>query len=74
MTGDGGLDGGLGGVGVANLADHDDVGVETEDTAEAFGEGATVVGMNGDLGNAGNAVFDGVFQGNNLSLGGVEGI
>ena len=71
MTGDGSLDGGAGGVGVADFADHDDVGVEAEDATEAFGEGAAVVGVDGDLGDAGDAVFDGVFEGDDFAVGGV---
>ena len=74
MTGDGGLDGGAGGVAVANLADHDDVRVKTEDGAETFGEGATSGGVDGDLGDAGDAVFNRILKGDNFAVGGVEGV
>ena len=74
MTGDGGLDGGLGGVGIANLADHDDVWVETENRAQAFGEGATFGGLDGDLRDAGDAIFDGVLKRDDFAIGGIEGV
>lgn len=61
MTGNGGLDGSLCGVGIANLADHDNIRVKTEHGTETFGEGAAVVGVDRNLGDAGDAVFDGVF-------------
>ncbi len=71
MASDRSLDGGFRGVGIANLADHDDIGVETKDAAEAFGEGTAVVGVDGDLGNAADAVFDGVFKSDDFALGSV---
>ena len=74
MTGDGGLDGGAGGVAVANLADHDDVRVKTEDGTETFGEGAASGGVDGDLGDAGDAVFNRILKGDNFAVGGVEGV
>lgn len=61
VAGDGSLDGGFGGVGVADFADHDDVGVEAENGAKAVGEGAAFAGLDGDLADAGDAVFYGVF-------------
>ena len=61
MTGNGSLDGSLRGVGVTDLADHDDIRVKTEHGTETFGKRAAVVGVDRDLGDAGNAIFDGVF-------------
>ena len=74
MTGDGGLDGSFGGVGITNLADHDNIGIETEDGAETFGEGATVVGVNWNLGDAGNTIFNRILQGDDFPFGSVQGI
>lgn len=61
MTGNGSLDGSLRGVGVTNLTDHDDIRVKTEHGTEAFGEGAAVVGVDRNLRDASDAVFNGVF-------------
>ncbi len=74
VAGDRGLDSGAGGVGVANLTDHDDVRVETEDGAEAVGERTAVVRINRDLRDAGDAIFDRVFEGDNLAVGRVQGV
>lgn len=74
VAGNGGLDGGFGGVGIADFANHHDVGVEAQDGAKAVGEILTVGGVNGDLGNAGDAVLDGVFKSDNLAVSSVEGV
>lgn len=74
VTGNRGLDSSAGGVGVANLTDHDDVRVETEDGAEAVGERTAVVRINRNLGDASDTVFDRVFEGDNLAVGRVQGV
>lgn len=74
VAGDGGLDGGAGGVGVTNFAYHDDVRVEAEDRAEIVAKGTTMIGVDRNLGDASNAVFNRVFESDDFAVGGIEGI
>lgn len=74
MTSNGSLDGGLCSVGIANLANHDNIRVETKNAAETFGEGTTVVGVDRNLRNATNAVFNWIFKCDDFTLGGIQGV
>ena len=80
VAGEGGVDGELGGFGVADFADEDLVGVVAEDGTEAAGEGETLLLVDRNLGDAADLVFDGILDGDDLVFfgfdlveGGVEG-
>lgn len=74
MPGECGADGDLGGLGIADFADHDDIGILAEDGAEAGGEGEAAAGFDGDLGDAVELVLNGVFDGDDLLLGGIDAL
>src|SRR5262249_34584151 len=80
VSGERGLDGDLCGFLVADFADHDFVGVMTEDGAQTSGEGQSFLFVDRNLGDSAKLVFDGVFDGDDLVFvgldfvdGGVEG-
>ena len=72
VAGERGADGDFGGFEVAHFPDHDDVGVATEDGTKAGGEGEVDFGADGDLHDAGEFVFDGVFDGDDAAVLGIE--
>lgn len=74
MAGEGGADGDFGGLGIADFADHDDIGILAEDGTEAGGEGEAAAGFDGDLGYAVELIFDGVFDGDDLLFGGIDSL
>ena len=57
---------------VANLADHDDVGVLTQKGAKRGGECQADLLLHLDLTDARHLVFDGVFGGQDVVRGAVE--
>ena len=67
-----GLDGNLGGLQVADLAHHDDVGVLAEEGAEGGGEGEADGVVDRHLHDALDLVFDGVLGGEELHVGRVH--
>jgi len=69
VTRQGRLDGDLGRLRVADLADHDLVGVMTEDGPQPAGEGQALLLVDRDLGDAVDLVLDGVLDGDDLVLG-----
>jgi hypothetical protein len=80
VTGQRRLHGDFGGFAVADLADHDDVRVLAQDRAQACGEGQLDLRVDLDLADAGELVFDGILDGDDVLLpvvepgqGGVEG-
>lgn len=62
------LDGGFGGFLIANLADHDDVGIVAEDCAEAGCEVQSDFGVDLDLIDAVDVILDGVFYGDGFDF------
>ncbi len=72
MAGEGCADGDFGGFEVAHFPDHDDVGVTTENGAEAGGEGEVDFRTDGDLDDTREFVFDRVFDGNDAPVLGIE--
>ena len=72
VAGKRGADRDLGGVFVADFADHDDVGVLAEDGTEGAGEGEADLGADLHLVYAGDFVFDGVFDGDDPKIGGID--
>ena len=58
VAGHGRADRDLGGLDVANFADHDDVRVLAQDVAQAVGEGEADLRFHVDLRDAGEAIFD----------------
>ena len=68
----GGLDADLGGVHVAYLAYHHDIGVGAQDAPQAGGEGQTGLGVDLDLVQAGYLVLHGILDGYDVLLRGVE--
>jgi hypothetical protein len=80
VAGEARLHGDLGGLGVADLADHDDVRVLAQDGAQAAGEGQLDFRVNLYLADPLDLVLDGVLDGDDVLLrrvepvqGGVEG-
>ena len=74
------LDGDLGGLIIANLADHDLVGVVAQNGAKAAGKREALLFVHRDLSDAAQLVLDGVLDGDDLVLiganfieGGVQG-
>ena len=67
MAGERGLDRDLGRLAVADLADHDDVGVLAEDRAQAAGEGQADLRLHLDLVHAGQLVLDRILDGDDLA-------
>ena len=68
MAGQGGLDGDLGRLRVADLPDHDLVRVVAEDRAQTPGEGQALLLVDRDLGDALDLVLDRVLDGDDLVL------
>ncbi|MNX67984.1 hypothetical protein D3C86_991440 [compost metagenome] len=75
-----GVSRGLEGLVVADLTEHDDVGVLAQDGAQGAGEGEVDLGVDADLGDAFHRVLDGVLDGDDrvglaveLLQGGIEG-
>ena len=66
VAGERGVDRNLRGFLVADFADHDLVGVMTQDRAQAAGKGEALLFVDRDLGDAFHLVFDGVFDGDDL--------
>ena len=66
------LDGDLRGLEVADLADHDDVGVLPQDRAQRVGEGEADLRLHLDLVDAGQLVLDRVLDGEDLHVGLVQ--
>ena len=62
-----GLDGDLGRLQVADLADQDHVGVLAQDVAQAGGEGQADLGLHRDLVHALELVLDRVLDGDDLA-------
>jgi len=74
VAGVGSFDGDLGGFFVAGFADEDDVGVLAEDGSEGVCEGESDFRVDLDLADALEAVFDGVFCGDDVHFGTVEDV
>jgi len=72
VAGEGGVDGDLGGFQIADFTDHDDVGGLAQHGAQGGGEGHADVGVDGNLVDAGELVFDRVFNGDDLAVGLVD--
>src|ERR1035437_9132754 len=66
VAGEGGIDGDLRGLLIADFADHDLVGIVTQNGAQAAREGEALLLIHRDLGNALDLIFDGVFDGDDL--------
>jgi hypothetical protein len=66
------LGGDAGGFHIADFADEDDVGVLSEEGAEGGGEGQVDGGVDLDLGDTWEAVFDGVFYCDDIESGAVD--
>ncbi len=73
MAGHGGADGDLGGLEVADFADHDDVRILAQDGAQAVGEGEADLGFHIDLRYAGKPVFHRFFDRDDAAGDGVDG-
>ncbi len=74
VTGEGGVDGDVGGFGIANFPDHDNVGGLAEHGAECGAEGHADVGFDHDLVDAREFVFDGIFDGDDFAVGAVDDV
>jgi hypothetical protein len=72
VTGEGGVDGDGCGLEVPNLTDHDDVGCLTQDGAEGGAKGHADILLDHDLVDAGEFVFDGVFNGDDFAVRSVD--
>ena len=72
MAREGGLDRDARGLGVPDLADHDDVGVGAEHGPQALGEGEARLEVHLDLVDPGDLVLDGVLHGEDVLLDGVD--
>ena len=72
VTGQRGVDGDFSGFNVADLSDHDDVRRLTEHRAERRGEGHLHVPVHLHLVDAGQLVFDRVFDGDDLAARSVD--
>ena len=72
MSGDSGLNGDGGGLTVADLADHDDVGVLAQDGAQGVGEGQVSFGVDLNLIDALDIGFHGVLNGDDVDHVAVE--
>src|SRR5262249_54181979 len=69
VAGQRGLDGDLGGLRVADLTDHDDVGVLAHDGAQPAGEGEADRRLHVDLVHPEELVLDGILGGDDLLVG-----
>ena len=72
VTGERGVDGDLGGLKVANFTDHHDVRRLAEHGAQGAGEGHADLVANGHLIDAGELIFDGVLDRDELAVGFVD--
>ena len=72
VSGEGGLDGDAGGLQVAHLADHDDVGVLTDDGAQGAGKGHADGGFDLNLVDARELVLHRVLDRDDLGRLGIE--
>src|SRR5580658_3704354 len=72
VAGERGVDGDLRGLGVADFADEDLVGVVAEDRAQAACEGEALFLVDWDLSDAADLVLDRVFDGDDLVLFGLD--
>src|SRR5207245_5417374 len=72
VSGEGGLDGDVDRLQVADLADQDDVGVLADDVPQAGGEGQPDLRLHRDLIHALQLVFDGILDGEDLAVGRVD--
>src|SRR5271154_362349 len=66
VTGERGLNGDLCGFLVADFADHDLIRVMAQDGAQTAGEGEALFLVDGNLGDAAQLVFDGIFDGDDF--------
>src|SRR5579863_1204710 len=66
VAGEGGVDGDLGGLLIADFADHDLIRIVSQDGAKAAREGEPLLFVDGDLGDALELIFDGIFDGDDL--------
>ena len=74
MTRQRSVDGDVGGLGVTNLSDHDDVGCLTEHGAQSVRERHPDVGFHHDLVDAGHFILDGVFYRDDFLVGTVNDV
>ena len=72
VAGEGGVDGDLGGLLVADLADHDDVRVLAQESAERAAKVSSIFALHLDLVDAVDLVLDRVLDGHDVALGAVE--
>ena len=68
MAGERRADADLGGLRVAHLADHDDVGVRAQDRAQAAANVSPIFGVDRDLREAVHPVLDRVLDRDDLAL------
>uniref|UniRef100_E6QI37 Uncharacterized protein n=1 Tax=mine drainage metagenome TaxID=410659 RepID=E6QI37_9ZZZZ len=66
MAGERGVDGDLRGFGVTDFADENLVGIVAEDGAQSASEGEAFFFVDGNLGDAADLIFDGVFDGDDF--------
>jgi len=66
VAGEGGVDGDLRGLVVADFADENFIGVVAQDGTQAAGEGEAFLLIDGNLGDAANLILDRVFDGDDL--------
>ena len=57
---------------VADFADHDLVGIVTQDRSQSTGKGKSFLLVDGNLRNAANLIFDRVFNGDDLVFVGLD--
>ena len=74
VAGEAGLDGDLGGFEVADFTDHDHVRILPQDGAQGLGEGELDLRIDLDLADAGQVVFDRVFDGDDVAALGVHAL
>ena len=72
MAGEGRVNGDMCRLGIAHFADHDDIGVLSNKGAKRSREGQADLGLDLGLINAGNLIFDGIFDRQNFARGIVE--
>ena len=72
MTGESGANGNFGRFVVTHFADHDDVRVAAEETAQQVGEGVADFGLDRTLVDPGQLVLDRIFDRQDAAFLGVE--